>query len=59
VIRELFWDPATPKYYWKVKGIGRIVLLAGIAIYGVGLLLLRMEIEGENARASDTDDDTA
>jgi hypothetical protein len=42
----LLWDvDADTEYYWKVKGVGRIVILCGIAIYGAGLLMLRMELE--------------
>lgn len=48
-LKRLFWDPADTKLYWKVKGVGRIVLLLGIAIYGIGLLLFRMEAEGDEA----------
>lgn len=48
-LKQLFWDPKNPAYYWKVKGVGRILILLGISVYGVGLLLLRMELEGEEA----------
>ena len=38
--------------YWKIKGYGRILLLISIAVYGIGLIMLRihkekMEAEGD------------
>ena len=32
----------------KIKALGRIVLLAGIAIYGAGLIIMRMAVEKQD-----------
>lgn len=37
--------------YWRWKGWGRILLLSAIAVYGVGLLLKRIESERREALA--------
>lgn len=42
-----YW--ARPEHYWKFKGYGRILLLAGIAVYGIGLILLRVHKERQGA----------
>lgn len=39
-----------PEQYYAVKGYGRLILLAGIAVYGVGLVLKRIAAEREDAR---------
>ena len=39
-----------PEQYWRIKGYGRLLLLAGIFVYGIGLLLKRIHAEREQAR---------
>lgn len=48
-MRDTFWSPETDAIHWKVKGIGRIIILIGIGFYGIGLLLKRMWMERDNA----------
>ena len=36
--------------YHQIKGIGRLLILAGIAVYGVGLILMRVDLESEQDR---------
>ena len=37
-----------PEFFYRWKAIGRILLLVGIACYGVGLLLKRARAEREH-----------
>lgn len=46
-----------PDRYYAVKGAGRIVLLIGISIYGIGLLLKRADAERRQAGLTDDQDD--
>ncbi|WP_161605630.1 hypothetical protein [Natrialba asiatica] len=39
--------------YWEIKGIGRIILLFSIFVYGVGLLLLRAHEEKKEAEGGE------
>jgi len=40
---DVLWNP---KDKWSVwKGYGRIIMMCGIAVYAIGLLGMRMELE--------------
>lgn len=43
--------------YWKIKGYGRILLLCGIFVYGIGLLLKRIHAEKREAVDIPIDED--
>lgn len=38
-----------PEMYWAVKGIGRILLIVAIAVYGIGLIMSRISKERAQA----------
>lgn len=46
---ERFVDPVV---YWKFKGYGRIMLILAIAVYGIGLVLMRIHVEKQVAEGT-------